>query len=115
MSALGCKELYLLLECGGSLVAFQEQEASWAGVLGFSSEELAREFCGAGGLEQCQIAAIDTTDHASVAALIRQIKRRTIRYLFLDLDYSRGNCLQVELEGDAFGPARERQFTPHRH
>lgn len=105
----------MLLDRDGSLVAFQEQEACWAGVLGFSSEQLAREFCGTSGLEQCEIAAIETGDRAGIAALIRQIKSRAIRYLFLDLDYKRGDCLQVEFEGDGFGPAREHQFTAHSH
>ena len=112
MSALECKELYFLLDGAGALSAYQEKEASWAGLLAFSSEDQARNFCSESGAQAREIVALPAGDRASVAALIRQVKTRAIRYLLLDLDYRRGRCLQVEFEGDDFGEAKERQFVP---
>lgn len=115
MSEPAFPQLYLLLKHDGGLVAFQESEAPWAGVLGFTSEQRAREFCRLSGLERCEIAAIDTGDHSSVSALIAQVKTRAIRYLLLDLDYHDSRCTQVEFEGDRFGASHERHFKPRAH
>lgn len=102
------------------MVAYQEKEAPWAGVLAFSSEELARRFWRESGCQAREVAALPVADRAAVGSLIRQVKGRAIRCLFLDLDYRRGICLQVEFEGEDFGEAREKRFTtttppPHRH
>jgi hypothetical protein len=110
--ALECKELYFLFDRAGALVAYQEKEASWAGVLAFSSEDEARKFLRESGSEAHEIAALPTVDSSSIAALIRQVKSRAVRYLLLDLDYRSGRCIQVEFEGDGFGETRERQFVP---
>jgi len=112
VSALECKELYFLLDSAGGLAAYQEKDASWAGLLAFSSEDQARKFCSESGAEAREVVALPVGDRASVGALIRQVKARAIRYLLLDLDYRRGRCLQVEFEGDDFGEAKQRQFVP---
>ena len=54
-------------------------------------------------------------DPDAVATLIASIKRRAIRNVLLDLDYKTGACTQIDFEGDAFGTAAPRQFTPHSH
>ncbi|MGH7906896.1 MAG: hypothetical protein ACREP6_09730 [Candidatus Binataceae bacterium] len=112
MSALPPKDLHFLLDAESALVVFQEKDASWAAVLAFSSEDLAQGFLAASCLEAHEIAAIDTGDAASVAALVAGIKRRAIRHMLLDLDYRTGRCKQVEFEGDGFGEIRERQLSP---
>jgi hypothetical protein len=104
-------ELHFLLDGDGALIAFQEKDHSWAGALAFSSEAAARRFADQSRLEAAEIAAIDTADQASVAALIGTLKRRPIRYLLLDLDYQNGQCRQVDFEGDSFGKITSRQFT----
>ena len=104
-------ELHFLLDSDGALIAFQEKEHSWAGALAFSSEDAARRFADQSRLDAAEIAAIDTDDHASVAALIGTLKRRPIRYLLLDLDYQSGQCRQVDFEGNSFGTITSRQFT----
>jgi hypothetical protein len=104
-------ELHFLLDGEGALIAFQEKDHSWAGALAFSSEAAAHRFADQSRLEAAEIAAIDTADHASVAALIGALKRRPIRYLLLDLDYQSGQCRQVDFEGDSFGSITDRQFT----
>ncbi|HEX4209128.1 MAG TPA: hypothetical protein VHY56_01945 [Candidatus Binataceae bacterium] len=105
------RELHFLLDSDGALIAFQEKDHSWAGALAFSSDELARRFAAQSHLEAAEIAAIDSADQASVAALITTLKRRPIRYLLLDLDYQSGQCRQVDFEGDSFGAISDRQFT----
>jgi hypothetical protein len=106
------RELYFLLDASGALIAYQEKDHSWAGALGFSSEDAARRFVDQSRLEAAEVVAIDTADRGSVAALINSLKRRPIRYLLLDLDYSTGHCHQVDFEGDSFGAIRDKQFTP---
>jgi hypothetical protein len=116
VNALGCDELHFLLDAGGSIIAFQEKDESWAGALAFSSEKLAREFVALSRLDASEVAAIAIDDQANLAALVAALKRRPIRYLLLDLDYHTGRCRQVDFEGDALGAVRERQFTAaHRH
>jgi hypothetical protein len=109
------KEMHLLLDSAGALIVFQEKGATWAGVLAFSSEDKAREFCRVSNLDACEVAAISTGDSDAVAGLIASIKRRAIRNLLLDLDYKTGACTQIEFVGDSFGDASPRQFTPHPH
>ncbi len=84
-------------------------------MLAFSSEDNAREFCRTSNLDVADVAAISTTDAEAVAALIASIKRRAIRNLLLDLDYKTGACTQIDFEGDSFGTAAPRQFTPPNH
>jgi hypothetical protein len=104
-------ELHFLLDSAGALIVFQEKEASWAGVLAFSSEERAREFLRTSNLEAAEIAAIASGDRAGIAQLVAMVKRRAIRNLLLDLDYTSGKCLRIEFAGDALGPAIEHQFS----
>ena len=107
------KELHLLLDDSGAIVAFQEQGASWIGMLAFSSEDKARHFMRASGLKASEIVTIDSTDDEAVAQLLRNVKRRAIRNMLLDLDYQTGRHIQVEFEGERLGEARERQFQHH--
>jgi len=106
------KEIHLLLDSAGALIVFQEKGATWAGVLAFSSEDKAREFCGVSNLDAAEIASISTADTQAVAGLIASIKRRAIRNLLLDLDYKTGACTQIDFEGDSFGAITPRQFIP---
>ncbi|MGA9721061.1 MAG: hypothetical protein WBQ86_01280 [Candidatus Binatus sp.] len=115
MSASPPKELHLLLDSAGALIVFQEKGATWAGVVAFSSEDKAREFCRVSNLDAAEVAAISTGDPEAVAGLIASIKRRAIRNLLLDLDYKTGACTQIDFEGDSFGDAVARQFTPPAH
>ncbi len=115
LNALAAKELHLLLDSAGALIVYQEEGTHWAGVLGFSSEERAREFVAASHLDAAETAAIDPADPAQVASLVNAVKQRAVRYLLLDLDWRSGECVQVEFEGNSFGASRERQFTPHQH
>jgi hypothetical protein len=105
-------ELHLLLDSAGALIVFQEKDAPWAGVLAFSGEDRAREFCRVSNLDAAEIAAISTADPQAVAGLIASVKPRAIRNLLLDLDYKTGACTQVEFVGDSFGAATPRRFTP---
>jgi hypothetical protein len=105
------KELYFILD-RGSFVVYQEKDASWVGVIAFSSEEKAREFAAASKLEASEIAAVSTADADSLGRLINQVKRRAAKNLLLDLDWSTGRCVAVEFEGDRLGAAREWQFKP---
>jgi hypothetical protein len=109
------KELHLLLDSAGALIVFQEKGVSWAGVLAFSSEDRAREFCRTSNLDAAEIAAMSTADPDAVAALIGSIKRRAIRNVLLDLDYKTGACTQIDFDGGSFGNAVPRQFTPPDH
>jgi hypothetical protein len=109
------KELHLLLDSAGALIVFQEKGASWAGVLAFSSEDKAREFCQTSNLDAAEVAAISTDDPDAVATLIGSIKRRAIRNLLLDLDYRTGACTQIDFDGNSFATAVPRQFTPPDH
>jgi hypothetical protein len=109
------QELHLLLDSSGALIVFQEKGASWAGVLAFSSEDHAREFCRISNLDAAEVGAISTGDAQAVAGLIASIKRRAIRNLLLDLDYKTGACTQIDFEGDSFGTVAPRQFTPPVH
>ena len=115
MSELIPREIHLLLDSVGALIVFQEKGAPWAGVLAFTSEDKAREFCTQSNLDAATIGAISTDDREAVAALVNSIKRRAIRNLLLDLDYKTGACTQIDFDGDAFGAAMPRQFTPHDH
>jgi hypothetical protein len=114
LSALDRKELHFLLR-GGEVVVFEEKDTAWTGVLAFSGEEPALEFCRASKLEGAEIASIPTSDHESIAALVGEVKRRAVRYLLLDLDYRTGRCIRVDFEGDGLGPGREWQFVPREH
>ncbi|HXN13048.1 MAG TPA: hypothetical protein VN865_08090 [Candidatus Acidoferrales bacterium] len=105
-------EIHLLLDSAGALIVFQEKGATWAGVLAFSSEDNAREFCRISNLDAAEVAALSTDDQPAVASLIASIKRRAIRNLLLDLDYRTGACTQIDFEGDSFGAVAPRQFTP---
>jgi hypothetical protein len=104
-------ELHFLLDRAGALIVFQEKEASWAGVLAFSSEPRAREFLRQSNLEAEEIAAIATGDRAGIAQLITLVKPRAVRNLLLDLDYASGKCIRVEFEGDQLGAAVAHQFS----
>ena len=108
-------EIHLLLDSAGALIVFQEKGATWAGVLAFSSEDKAREFCRVSNLDAAEVAAISTHDLQAVAELIASIKRRAIRNLLLDLDYKTGACTQIDFDGDSFGDATAHQFTPPVH
>ena len=105
-------EIHLLLDSAGALIVFQEKGATWAGVLAFSSEDKAREFCRISNLDAAEVAAISTEDTQAVAGLIASIKRRAIRNLLLDLDYKTGTCTQIDFDGDSFGAETARQLTP---
>ncbi|MGC1677774.1 MAG: hypothetical protein WA740_09585 [Candidatus Binataceae bacterium] len=105
------RELHFLLDRNGALIAFQTTGASWAAVLTFTSETRAREFVRQSNLDAAEIAAIDCADATAVAELVRNVKRRAIRNLLLDLDYASGKCLSIEFEGDALGIARDYQLT----
>jgi hypothetical protein len=109
------KELHLLLDSAGALIVFQEKGATWAGVLAFSSEDQARDFCRTSNLDAAEVAAISADDTQAVATLIASIKRRAIRNVLLDLDYKTGACTQIDFDGDSFGSSAPRQFTPHNH
>jgi len=115
MSSSLPQEIHLLLDSAGALIVFQEKGAPWAGVLAFSSEDKAREFCRASNLDAAEVGAVSTGDAEAVAGLIGSIKRRAIRNLLLDLDYQTGVCTQIDFEGDSFGGATPRQFTPPHH
>lgn len=108
-------ELYFLLDRDGGLVAFRENLAPWAGLLAFSSEERARQFCHASGAREAQIVAIATSDEASLRAMIGQVKPKGIRYLLLDLDYGDGGCVRYEFEQDGFGPCAPYRFQRPNH
>ncbi len=112
MNPAELKQLYFLLDDGGSFIVFEEKNAAWAGLLAFSSQELAREFCRIGAVDVAELAGIDPADSSSVAALIANAKKRAVRYLLLDLDYRTGQCTQVEFAGYSFGSATPRQFKP---
>jgi hypothetical protein len=112
LSAAGTRELHLLLDREGSLIVFQETGSSWAGVLAFTSETLARDFLAVSHFEASEIVSIDADDAQNVATLVANVKRRAVRYLLLDLDYRTGHCIQVEFEGDQFGLEHERQLGP---
>ncbi len=109
------KEIHLLLDTAGALIVFQEKGAPWAGVLAFSSEDKAREFCSQSHLDAAEVGAISTEDREAVAALINSIKRRAVRNLLLDLDYKTGACTQIDFDGDSFGAVTARQFAPPVH
>ena len=112
MSSSIPEEIHLLLDSAGALIVFQEKGAPWAGVVAFSSEDKAREFCRISNLDAAEVAAVSTVDAEAVAGLIASIKRRAIRNLLLDLDYKTGVCTQIDFEGDSFGAATPRRFTP---
>jgi hypothetical protein len=105
-------ELHFLLDSSGALIVFQEKDASWVGVLAFSTEDNAREFCRVSNLDAAEIASISPADPEAVAALIRSVKHRAVRNLLLDLDYKTGVCTQVEFDGEQFGESAPRQMTP---
>ena len=105
-------EIHFLLDSSGALIVFQEKNASWVGVLGFTSEEKAREFCRVSNLDAAEIASISAGDREAVASLIKSVKHRAVRNLLLDLDYKTGACTQIEFDGDALGSAAPRQLTP---
>lgn len=112
MIASDCTELHFLLDRAGAVIVFEEKDTAWAGVLAFSTESLAREFCRASNLDVAEIASIATANRESIAALLRELKQRAVRYLLFDLDYRTGRCVQVDFEGDSLGASRERRFTP---
>jgi hypothetical protein len=106
------KELHLLIDSSGALIVYQEEGAHWAGVLGFSSEARAKEFVTASNLEAAETGVIDPAETSQAASLIHAVKPRAVRYLLLDLDWRTGECIQVDFEGDSWGAASERRFTP---
>lgn len=106
------EEIFFLLDDAGSIVVYEEKHTSWLGVLAFSNEALARDFVGASNLAISDVVAISSSDAASIAGLIAQVKKRAVRNLLLDLDFKTGNCTIVEFEGDRLGPTRQWQFTP---
>jgi hypothetical protein len=112
LSGFHARELYLLLDRAGALIVFQERGASWAGLLAFTTEDRAREFCRISRLDVAEVVSIAGDDRESIARLIGDVKRRAVRNLLLDLDYATGRCLRVEFDGSALGPAVEHQFTP---
>ena len=112
MSEFHAKELHFLLDRTGALIVFQEKGASWAGLLAFTSEDRAREFCRTSRLDVVEVVSIAGDDRESIARLIDDVKRRAVRNLLLDLDYATGRCMRVEFDGSALGPAIEHQFTP---
>lgn len=105
-------EFHFLLDASGALVVFQPKGASWAGVVAFSSEERAREFIRASGVDAREIAVIASRDSDSIAELVRNLKRRAVRNLLLDLDYASGECIAIEFEGDSLGIAHPHRFVP---
>jgi hypothetical protein len=105
-------EIFFLLDGAGSLVVYQEKDTSWLGVLAFSTEANAQEFVAASKLEVSDVVAIATSDAESIAGLIAQVKKRMVRNLLLDLDYTTGECTIVEFEGDRLGPTRSWRFEP---
>jgi hypothetical protein len=106
------RELYFLLDSEGALIVFQEKGASWSGVLAFSSEEKAREFCARSNLDASEIAAIASSDREAVASIVKSLKPRAVRNLLLDLDYKTGICTQIEFVGESLGAENERRFNP---
>jgi|GEM_PF-2592256 hypothetical protein len=108
-------ELYFLLDRNGGLVAFRENLAPWAGLLAFSSDERARQFCRASGAQEAEIVAVATSDEASLSAIINQVKPKGIRYLLLDLNYADGSCVRYEFEHDGFGPCAPFRFQRPSH
>jgi hypothetical protein len=115
LSAPDANEFHFLLDRGGAVIVFEEKDTAWAGVLAFSTEDAAREFCRVSQLEVAEVASLAADDRDSIAALVREVKRRAVRYLLLDLDYRTGRCVQIDFDGDALGARRERQFTPREH
>jgi hypothetical protein len=111
----GGGDLYFLLDRAGALVAYRENVAPWAGVVAFTSEAAAAKFCRDSASEGCEIAAVAAGDDPSLRAIIGQVKSRGIRYLLIDLDYRRGDCIRYEFEGDWFGPSKPHQFRPATH
>lgn len=111
MNPAHLKELYFLLD-RGSLVVYREKDASWVGVLAFSSEQKAHDFLAASKLEASEIAAVSTADLDSLGRLISQVKRCAAKNLLLDLNWSTGQCVVVEFEGERLGRARQWQFKP---
>jgi hypothetical protein len=112
---VAANELHFLLDEHGAFIVFQETGAPWASVLAFSSEARAQNFIRQSKLDVAEIAAIDARDHSSVAELIRNVKRRAVRNLLLDLDYASGECLAIEFEGDSIGVQHEHRLTPGTH
>ncbi len=105
------RELHFLLDGKGALIAYQITGAPWAAVLAFSELSLAQDFVRQSNLDAAEIASIDSGEAAAVAELVRNVKRRAIRNLLLDLDYASGKCFAIEFEGDALGIARDYQLT----
>jgi hypothetical protein len=100
-----------MFDRAGALIVYQENVTSWAGALAFSSEAKAHEFLAASKLEVAELGAVASGDRDSIATLIRQVKKRAVRNLLLDLDYRTGECTIIEFEGDALGTMRPWQFT----
>jgi hypothetical protein len=112
LSAPDPTQFHFLLDRTGSLIVYEEKDTAWTGLLAFSSEDLARAFCRVSKLDIAEIASLRADDSESIAALIREVKRRAVRFMLLDLDYRTGHCTQIEFEGESLGSRRERQFTP---
>ncbi|GEM_PF-442071 len=110
-SLLDVQELLFLSDPTGELVAFQETGSSWTNVLAFSSEDKAEAFRRASGLSNCQIVALQLVDAESLRNLVRELKRKMVRSLFVDLDFHTGECLDVWLVGEGLGEARKRQLV----
>src|SRR5579875_165322 len=108
-------ELYFLLDRHGGLIAFRENLAPWAGLLAFSSDEGAQQFCRASGAQEAEIVAVATSDEISLSAIINQVKPKGVRYLLLDLNYADGTCMRYEFERDGFGPCTPFRFQPPSH
>ena len=103
-------EIFFLLDGAGSLVVYQEKDTSWLGVLAFSTEANAQEFCRDSNLDASESPRSRRRSAESIAGLITQVKKRMVRNLLLDLDYTTGECTIVEFEGDRLGPTRSWRF-----
>jgi hypothetical protein len=66
----GGGDLYFVLDREGALVAYREKLAPWAGVVAFTSEEAAAQFCRDSACQGCEIAAVTAGDEASLRAII---------------------------------------------
>ncbi len=112
MSDLLPAQLYFLLDRSGGLIVYQEKAGAWAGALGFSDEQSLEAFLRASALEAAEVVSLDLCAEDTRAALVRELKRRLVRNLLVDLDYATGRCLRVEFDGEELGPALAHQFVP---
>lgn len=112
MSGLGCHTLYFVLDRNGAVVAYREHLAAWAGMVAFSTLAAAEAFIAASACQGCEVVELAMADNESLAALVQEVKPRGIRHLLLDLDYTRGECVQFDFVGQALGEGRPHRFSP---